>query len=126
MRFRDSDDYRHQDDLQLLHTGPKLSRSEGRVIFREMVRAEARNGQLSDLRRKRLIQYAAALQLTPLEASRIVTEVCFENQVDVGDPPMLYRLVESAAAPQRWPIALKISLILAGAFAAQSLLAKLW
>ncbi len=125
MRFHESDEYQRHDDMRLLHTGPKLSRDEGRRIFREMVRAESRNGQLSDLRRRRLIQYAAALQLTPLEASRIVTEVCFEHQVEVGEPPVLYRVVEAAAAPHRWPVWLKISIVLAGAFAGQYLLLRL-
>lgn len=104
MRFHDSEEFRNSKKVQLLHTGPSLSREEGRVIFREMVRAEARGGNLSNTRRKRLIQYAAALQLSPLDASRIVTEVCFELSVnDPLEPPVLYRIVESAATPQRWP-----------------------
>ncbi|HRX87577.1 MAG TPA: hypothetical protein P5572_21330 [Phycisphaerae bacterium] len=104
MRFHDSEDYRSSDRMQLLHNGPSLSREEGRLIFREMVRAEAKNGNLSNTRRKRLIQYAAALQLTPLDASRIVSEVCFELAVhDPLQPPVLYRMVEAAATPQRWP-----------------------
>jgi len=104
MQFHDSDEYRHSRDLRVLHSGPSLSREEGRIIFREMVRAEARNGHFTALRRKRLIQYAAALQLTPLDASRIVTEVCKEQSVpDPVEPPALYRFVESAARPEGWP-----------------------
>jgi hypothetical protein len=92
-----------------------------------MVRAEARNGRLSPLRRKRLIQYAAALQLTPLDASRIVTEVCCEiGAHDPGDVPGLYRLVETAAQPRRWPMGVQLTLVVIGALAAQQLIVALW
>jgi len=125
MRFQDSEEYRNCDRMQLLHTGPSLSRDEGRAIFREMVRAEARNGRLSDVRRKRLIQYAAALKLTPLDASRIVTEVCCELGVaDTLTPPVLYRMVESAAAPHRWPIWVQAMIIVFASMATTYLLVR--
>ena len=118
MRFHDSDEFRRQEQIQLLHTGPSLTREEGREIFREMVRAETRNGPLNPLRRRRLIQYAAALKLTPLEAGKIITEVCRENERLRGQQtPVIYRMVEAAAAPRRWPVWLKIGLPLAAAFA---------
>ncbi len=98
------------------HTGPRFSREEGREIFREMVRGETRNGPLTERRRRRLIQYAAALDLRPLEASRIVTEVCQEQTLP-DSPPPLYRLVETAADVRRWPTWLTIALTLLAAFA---------
>jgi hypothetical protein len=125
MRFQDSEDYRRCDRMQLLHTGPSLSREEGRQIFREMVRTEARNGRLSDTRRKRLIQYAAALSLTPLDASRIVTDVCRELALaDPLTPPLLYRMVETAAAPHRWPVWVQALIAVAAAMTAFGILTR--
>lgn len=66
----------HQDDQpKPSHNGRSFSRHECHQIFKEMVRAELRNGPLAPRRRKRLIQYAAALHLKPLEASRIITSI---------------------------------------------------
>jgi hypothetical protein len=127
MRFWDSDEYRQSSGMRLLHTGPRLSPEESRTIFTEMVRAETRNGALSPLRRRRLIAYAAALQLTPLEASRIVTEISREADEARGiAPPLHYRLVEAAAAPHSWPVWLKITLVLLAAFAVDRLLRAMW
>ena len=118
MRFHDSDEFRWQEQIRVLHTGPSLTGDEGREIFREMVRAETRNGPLNPIRRRRLIQYAAALKLTPLEASQIIAEVCRENERLRGQQtPAIYRMVETAATPRRWPVWLKIGLPLAAAFA---------
>jgi hypothetical protein len=126
MRFHDSDEYRKQRELHVLHTGPSLTTRQCHDIFREMVRGEARNGRLSATRRKRLIQYAAALQLTPVQAGRIVTEVCREfDHPSEFEPPVLYRVVEAAAAPKRWPIWLKITLALLVAFFVDGLLRML-
>jgi hypothetical protein len=126
MRFHDSDDHQRQRETRVLHTGPSLSRHEGHNIFREMVRGEARNGPLTATRRKRLIQYAAALRLSPMQASRIVTEVCREcAQPTELAPPVIYRLVETAATPHRWPVWLKITLTLMAAFAADQLVRTL-
>ena len=125
MRFLGFDD-NSQPPLRTVHTGPKLTDSEGRQIFREMVRSEARDGQLSDRRRRRLIQYAAALNLKPLEASRIVTEVCQEEAVEVLDAPALYRFVETAAEPAKWPAWVRIALPLAAAFAVHQLFLLIW
>lgn len=126
MQFHQSDDFNRTQDLRVLHTGPTLSRDESRRIFREMVRAEARGGRFSTTRRKRLIQYAAALQLTPLDASRIVTEVCFElGMPDPLNPPLLYRAVEAAAKPHTWPPWTHAVGAVLGAFIAYQLLIRL-
>ena len=104
MRFLKSDEFDRTRDIRVLHSGPKLTKSEGRQIFRNMVRAEASNGRLDARRRKRLTQYAAALLLTPIEAGQIVTEVANElGHPPIDDQPMLYRLVETAADADRWP-----------------------
>jgi hypothetical protein len=124
MRFWDSDEYRHTDEVRLLHTGPRLSREQGHHIFREMVRSEARNGRLSPLRRRRLIQYAAALQLAPLEASKIVTEISDEVHAEFGPAPWHYRLVEGAV-PTRWPMWVKVALTLLAAFVVDRLVRQL-
>ena len=56
-----------------------FTRPEARLLFREMVKGELRNGTLSQHRRKRLVQYAAHLSLTPLDAGRIVTDIYHEE-----------------------------------------------
>lgn len=117
MRFIKSDEFDRTQDVRVLHTGPKLTKSEGRQIFREMVRAEARNGLLDARRRKRLIQYAAALLLTPLEAGQIVTEIANElGHPPIDDQPALYRLVEKAADAEKWPFWLPLLMGVASAF----------
>lgn len=127
MRYHDSDDFKRASELRLLHTGPKLSRREAHEIFQEMVRAECRNGALSPLRRRRLIQYAAALQLTAVEAGAIVTQISQEMTADTGgDMPAIYRMVETAAKPAHWPAWLKVGVTLAAAFAVERLIRQLW
>ena len=66
-----------------------------------MVKAEARNGRLSARRRKRIIQYAAALQLTPMQASRIVTQGVpglGAGDSDAAPPPLQSRRAGGQAA----------------------------
>ena len=117
MRLLPSDDFDRTRDVRVLHTGPKLTPGDGRKIFREMVRAEARNGRLDRRRRKRLTQYAAALLLTPVQAGQIVSEVLAElGHPPPDDQPALYRLVETAADADRWPFWLPLCMGVATAF----------
>lgn len=51
-----------------------FSRSERQRIFREMVMAEMRNGSLSAMRRVRLVQFAARLGLSSLEAGSLISD----------------------------------------------------
>ena len=120
-----NDDQDRPSGMMPIHTGPKFSRQEGREVFREMVRAEMRNGYLSPTRRKRLIQYAAAFDLTPIEAGKIVTEVYRETVQTNADAPVLYRFVETAAKPHHWPIWLKLGLAVLAAVVAGQVLSYL-
>jgi hypothetical protein len=43
-------------------------------IFRELIRSEIRNGRLSTWRRRRIVQYAAQLNLSAVEAGRMIEE----------------------------------------------------
>lgn len=52
-------------------------------IFRELIRAEIRNGRLSAWRRRRIVQYAAQLKLSAVEAGRLIEEC--RNELFVGD-----------------------------------------
>ena len=119
MRFIPPTD-NHGSDVQPLHTGPSFSHEQAREVFREMVRAEARGNMISKLRRKRVIQYAAALNLTSAEAGKIVTEVYLERGVPFGgdgaESPALYRLVEASATPERWPAWLQITAAMTAGF----------
>jgi hypothetical protein len=117
MRFLDSQDYRRRKQVRLLHTGPKLTQEEGRTIFREMVRGETRNGPLNQRRRKRLIQYAAALELTAVEAGRIVTQVCQEEAQRRGETLVQARSplhLAASSTANRWPAWLTLVLVVAG------------
>ncbi len=117
MKLVDSDDYRRKTETPVLGKST-FTQAEALELFEEMVRAEAANGRLGKSRRKRLIQYAAALQLTPLQASRIVTKVTRETpEVSLSDPPLLYKVVEQAARPHKYPLWIRLSLILAVAVA---------
>lgn len=55
-------------------SGPTLNRWQRREIFREMALAELRYQNVDDWRRKRLVQYAATLQLSATEAGRLLEE----------------------------------------------------
>jgi hypothetical protein len=98
---------------------PCFTRSEARLVFAEMVRSEMRNGPLTSWRRRRLIQYAAILNLTPLDAGRIVTDVWYERRTqlielaEAADQPEL-ELVPAvdAGTPARWPLSLQLGLTL--------------
>jgi hypothetical protein len=121
MRFLDSQDYRRRKEVRLLHTGPRLTQEESRNIFREMVRGETRNGPLNHRRRKRLIQYAAALELTAVEAGGIVTEVCQEEAQRRGETvdrtPPSFRLATEGSTTSRWPVWLTLVLVVIGLLA---------
>jgi hypothetical protein len=53
--------------------------------------------------------------------------VCCEiGAHDPGDVPGLYRLVEAAAQPRRWPMGVQLTLVVIGALAAQQLIVALW
>lgn len=54
-------------------------------IFRELIRAEIRNGRLSAWRRRRIVQYAAQLKLSAVEAGRLIEEC--RDELLVGDAP---------------------------------------
>ncbi len=108
------------DSAKPVHSGPQLSRHESIEIFKEMVRAELRNGPLAARRRKRLIQYAAALQLRPLEASRIITSI----SIATGQEPERTDLLtifksksDQESASYRIPLWLMIVIPLLAAFA---------
>ncbi len=47
---------------------------ERQQVFREMVVSLLRNGPLSHRRRRQIIQYAAALNITPVLAGRLIDE----------------------------------------------------
>ncbi len=54
-------------------------------IFRELIRAEIRHGRLSTWRRRRIVQYAAQLKLSAVEAGRMIEE-CRDELLTDDDP----------------------------------------
>lgn len=110
----------HQDDQpKPSHSGPSFSRQECHQIFKEMVRAELRNGPLAPHRRKRLIQYAAALHLKPLEASRIITSISQAEGIEPNQPTRLQLLQAAGVETAREyhvPVWMKVLIPLIAAF----------
>ncbi|GJM26821.1 MAG: hypothetical protein DHS20C16_32360 [Phycisphaerae bacterium] len=121
--------FNQDDSAKPIHGGRHFSRSESHEIFKEMVRAELRNGPLAPRRRKRLIQYAAALQLRPLEASRIITSISRASGHDTEPTDFLKLLVpqQDQDSPKRhWPTWVKIALPLAAAFSIDQIIRGLF
>ncbi len=113
--------FNNDDSAKPIHGGPQFSRGECHEIFKEMVRAELRNGPLVPRRRKRLIQYAAALQLRPLEASRIISSISKATGNEPARGELLSFFVpsdDSTDTPISVPLWVKIVVPLLIAFAA--------
>lgn len=77
-------------------------------VFREMIAAELRDGRLTPARRRRIVRYAAQLNLTASEAGRLLA-ACREEALQGKDPVAKYhalRLVQPQET--RVPIGPKI------------------
>jgi hypothetical protein len=92
-----------------------MSRFELHAIFREVVLWELANGNLSARRRRRLVQYAAALRISAAEAGQLIQEARqaldaeLAAQAGQTDTPRL-RLVTSDQQEQSgWPTWAKLS-----------------
>ncbi len=95
-----------------------VSRPELHAIFREAARWELTRNGLSGWRRRRLVQYAAALRISAVDAGRLIQEAA-----DAADAERLGRVPQSAPpqphpdAAGRWPswgkLALGLALVLA-------------
>lgn len=84
-------------------------------VFRKLILDELRSGRLTPSRRRRIVQYAAHLGLSAVQAGRLV-EVCREELLHGQDAIGRYhalRLVEPP--PSRMPVPLKIALVVAAA-----------
>lgn len=66
-------------------------------IFREMIRAEIRNGRLSAWRRRRIVQYAAQLKLSAVEAGRLIAEC--RDEISVAHDPSAEQTVRLLEEP---------------------------
>ncbi|MCA9252566.1 MAG: hypothetical protein R3E58_13265 [Phycisphaerae bacterium] len=120
----------HRDDsAKPIHSGRRFSRGECHEIFKEMVRAELRNGPLAPRRRKRLIQYAAALQLHPLEASRIITSISrtVGHESPQTELPKVFAFTnDEDASPAHVPTWVKVVVPLLAAFAVDQIIRGLF
>lgn len=67
-------------------SGAQWTRSKRRDVFREMVIGELRCGPLTRMRRRRLVQYAARLDLSAVEAGRLIREAQRAVQDEADDP----------------------------------------
>lgn len=61
-------------------------------VFVEMIRAEIRNGRLSAWRRRRIVQFAAQLNLSAVEAGRLIEQCRADWQAESRDSDIVLRL----------------------------------
>ena len=76
----------------------RLHKIETAEIFRGMIEWEIRSGKLTSSRRRRIIQYAAQLGLSPIDAGQLITTVC-RDAMDNEPQDLTLRYV----APHRFP-----------------------
>ncbi|MFQ5490443.1 MAG: hypothetical protein ACE5GE_06950 [Phycisphaerae bacterium] len=95
---------------------------QARHVFREMVVWELSNGRLSAWRRRRLVQYAAALHLSAVDAGRLIQEAhdAFNVQHsrpatsdDDADSRPTLRFRPGLSRPAAWPVWVKLLLLAA-------------
>lgn len=70
-------------------------------IFREMIRTELRNGRLSAWRRRRIVQYAAQLNLSAVEAGRLIVQ-CRDEALSGVDPLTVVPALHLGDEPATW------------------------
>ena len=116
---------------------PSSSRSEARAsylsalhtrdIFRQLIADEIRTGRLTPARRRRVVQYAASMGLSAVEAGQLIS-ACRKELLTSEDPAERHRALELVEPPpERWPIALKLSIVVGLAILLDLLLLKwLW
>ena len=95
-----------------------------RAIFQQLIEEEIRNGRLTRSRRRRIIRYAAQLQLSAVEAGRLIEQSRF-NVLRSGDPTQRRHALR-LAAPESAGLSttVKIWLVVTGAIAFDGLV--LW
>ncbi|MCH7813546.1 MAG: hypothetical protein IID40_05950 [Planctomycetes bacterium] len=91
-----------------------MSRYERHKIFRAMATWELSNGRLSTWRRRQLVRYAASLQISAVEAGRLMQEAirAQTDQTPEDEAPDL-RLRPDASSGRGWPIWAKLGTALA-------------
>lgn len=78
MNSRDWLIMRPPDDAPVRHHG-KIEMAE---ILRTMIAAEVRHGRLTPKRRKRIIQFASQLGISPVQAGNLLQACCEESNED--------------------------------------------
>ena len=93
-------------------------------IFRRLIAEEIRSGRLTPRRRRKIVQYAAQLQLSATQAGELI-EACRQGALDSEDPVeqrCAFRLVD--APRPKIPTHLKITLVILAAIVFDLLLLK--
>jgi hypothetical protein len=83
--------------------GPRLTTES---IFREMIAQELRAGRLTRAGRRRIVQYAAQLGLSAIDAGRLLAE-CRDAALHSEDPRerrLALRVAREAAPPNHVPL----------------------
>ena len=102
-----------------------MSRFELHAIFREVVLWELACGNLSARRRRRLVQYAAALRISAAEAGQLIQEArqAFDAelvaQTGQADTPHLRLVTSGRQERSGWPTWAKLSAAVAAIAAAR-------
>lgn len=108
--------------LSLERTTDGWARLDTQSIFREMVAQELRAGRLSRAGRRRVVQYAAQLGLSAVQAGKLIGE-CRDAALRSDNPHErrhALRLARETAPPKRMPI--KAALAIAGIMIVELLL----
>lgn len=92
---------------------PKI---DNETIFRELIKAELRNGRLSPWRRRRIVRYAAHLNMSAVEVGRWITQAKKELLVS-GEPSQRQQTLRYVEACEEQPrrkvnIALVVAIVL--------------
>ena len=106
------------DPVNRLADGSRRSRPMSRYqlhkIFREVVKSEVADGRLSPWRRRKLVQYAASLRISAVEAGELIQEAIRARGVEeIGEEEPAPRLRLVPPARRTWPIWAKLTAALA-------------
>lgn len=87
---------------------PSIGRDD---VFRKLIADEIRNGRLSPSRRRRIVRYAAQLELSAVQAGELIT-ACREKALQSNDPAERFHALRLVEPPTpRVPTSVKIAVV---------------
>ncbi len=89
---------RHQKNCKSPSTANGNERLETKAIFRELIADEVRTGSLTPARRRRIIRYAAQLDLTAVQVGQLI-EQCRDEMIQSDDPQERHQALKLVEPP---------------------------